>query len=73
MIEEDTEPLETDSEEKGGMVMVNFALSVHTPAFSGDLEVKSMKKEKLDDGISRLVQIWTLSRGNRQKFFRYLR
>ncbi len=46
MIEEDTEPLETDSEEKGGMVMVNFALSVHTPAFSGDLEVKNIQKER---------------------------
>jgi len=53
--------------------MIEDSVLIHTPPFSGDCEVKNMKKEKLDDGISRLVQIWTLSRGNRQKFFRYLR
>lgn len=46
---------------------------IHTPTFSGDSEVKNMKKERLDDGIFRLVRICCYGRGNRQRFFRYLR
>jgi len=53
--------------------MIEDSVLIHTPTFSGDSEVKNMKKEKLDGGICKLAQIWALLRGKRQKLFRYLR